>query len=225
MRGFLISTVFVFFISGLFAQTDSSAPIVRNDTDALQQQAEYAVQLAQTEAAAKQAQIDWAFRGHDPKKDANLNPFINKKINPDSNRFINPASNYNMNPLKENSLNPTQNATINPMINLQLNPQSNDVLNPVIMKSLRPSTETWKGLFLFNESNQLFGYISVATQYVMLSFDNSGTWNGYYVKAGDNMYNYFTLFGVWTGMFLCYDNQSGYNLFDKNGKWTHIYVK
>jgi hypothetical protein len=26
-------------------------------------------------------------------------------------------------------------------------------------------------------------------------------------------------------MFLCYDNQSGYNLFDKNGKWTHIHIK
>jgi hypothetical protein len=80
-------------------------------------------------------------------------------------------------------------------------------------------------MFLFNDSNQLFGYISVATQNVMLSFDNSGTWNGYYVKAGRMMYNYFTLFGVWTGMFLCYDSQSGYNLFDKAGKWTHIHVK
>ncbi len=171
------------------------------------------------------AQNDLAFKGHDPKKDANLNPYINKEINPDSNLSINPSSNWNMNPLKENSVNPTLNSAINPMINMQLNPQSNDVLNPVIMKGLRPSTDTWKGLFLFNDSNQIFGYISVATQNVMLSFDNSGTWNGYYVKAGSMMYNYFTLFGVWTGMFLCFDNQSGYNLFDKSGKWTHIYVK
>jgi len=35
----------------------------------------------------------------------------------------------------------------------------------------------------------------------------------------------FGLPGVWTGMFLCYDNSSGYNLFDKNGKWTGIHVK
>ncbi len=175
--------------------------------------------------SALPAQNDFAFSGHDPKKDANLNPFKNNGINPDSNLSISPSGNWNMNPLKENSLNPTQNATINPMINLQLNPQSNDILNPVIMKSLRPSNETWKGLFLFNDSNQIFGYISVATQNVMLSFDNNGTWNGYYVKAGKVMYNYFNLFGVWTGMFLGYDNQSGYNLFDKSGKWTHIYVK
>jgi hypothetical protein len=215
MRGIVILVVFLFLGTVLFAQNDSSALQAEHDSAA----------LAQNDISAKQAQADLAFRGHDPRKDANLNPYINKEINPDSNLSINPSSNWNMNPLRENSVNPTQNSAINPMINLQLNPQSNDVLNPVIMKSLLPSTQSWKGLFLFNESNQLFGYISVATQNVMLSFDNSGTWNGYYVKAGRMMYNYFTLFGVWTGMFLCYDNQSGYNLFDKTGKWTHIHVK
>ena len=61
------------------------------------------------------AQNDMAFRGHDPKKDANLNPFVNKEINPDSNLSINPSSNYNMNPIKEISLNPTQNSSINPV--------------------------------------------------------------------------------------------------------------
>ena len=47
------------------------------------------------------AQNDSAFRGHDPKKDANLNPYINREINPDSNLSINPSANWNMNPLKE----------------------------------------------------------------------------------------------------------------------------
>jgi hypothetical protein len=216
MRGIVILLVSLFFVSKLSAQNDSSS---------ISAQADSTTTHVPDESAAKQAQADLAFKGHDPKKDANLNPFVNRKINPDSNLSISPVANWNMNPLKENSLNPTQNSSINPMTNLQLNPQSNDVLNPVIMRSLRPSTETWKGLFLFNDSNQLFGYISIATQNVMLSFDNSGTWNGYYVKAGSYMYNYFTLFGVWTGMFLCYDNQSGYNLFDKNGKWTHIHIK
>jgi hypothetical protein len=216
MRGIVILLVSLFFVSTLPAQNDSSDVSTKSDSTKPH---------IPDEAAVKKAQADMAFKGHDPKKDANLNPFVNRQINPDSNLSISPVANWNMNPLKENSLNPTQNSSINPMINLQLNPQSNDVLNPVIMRGLRPSTETWKGLFLFNESNQLFGYISIATQNVMLSFDNSGTWNGYYVKAGRFMYNYFTLFGVWTGMFLCYDNQSGYNLFDKNGRWTHIHVK
>jgi hypothetical protein len=26
-------------------------------------------------------------------------------------------------------------------------------------------------------------------------------------------------------MYLCYDNSSGYNLFDKTGKWTGMHVK
>jgi hypothetical protein len=208
--------VFLSIRSALFAQTDSAV---------LSAQGEDSARAGKNVIPAQQTQADRAFKGHDPKKDANINPFKNRDINPDSNYSINPSTNYNMNPIREVSLNPTQNSSINPMFNLQLNPQSNDVLNPVIMKSLRPSSESWRGLFLFNGSNQLFGYISVATQNVMLSFDNSGTWNGYYVKAGRMMYNYFTLFGVWTGMFLCYDNQSGYNLFDKTGKWTHLHVK
>lgn len=216
MRGKVILVISLFFSSALPAQNDSSVVVPQQDSTS---------HPVQDKAEAKETQADLAFKGHDPKKDANLNPFINRQINPDSNLSISPATNWNMNPLKENSVNPTRNSSINPMINLQLNPQSNDVLNPVIMRSLRPSTETWKGLFLFNDSNQLFGYISVATQNVMLSFDNSGTWNGYFVKAGRSMYNYFTLFGVWTGMFLCYDNQSGYNLFDKNARWTHIHIK
>jgi len=219
MRGIVILAVLLVSRSVLFAQSDSSASVARNDNSIPSAHSDSATRGAQA------VQADMAFKGHDPRRDANLNPFINNQINPDSNLSINPSSNFNMNPIRENSLNPTQNSSINPMINLQLNPQSNDVLNPVIMKGLQPSTETWTGLFLFNDSNQLFGYISVATQNVMLSFDNNGTWNGYYVKAGRMMYNYFTLFGVWTGMFLCYDNQSGYNLFDRNGKWTHIHVK
>jgi hypothetical protein len=216
MREMVLFTAFLFSGFLLQAQNDSSVSPVQNDSTN---------HLIPADNSSQSQQGDLAFKGHDPRKDANLNPYINKNINPDSNQSINPSMNWNMNPIKENSVNPTKNTAINPMINLQLNPQSNDVLNPVIMKSLRPSTETWKGLFLFSDSNQLFGYISVATQNVMISFDNNGTWNGYYVKAGPYMYNYFTLFGVWTGMFLCYDNQSGYNLFDRNGKWTHIHVK
>ena len=216
MRGMVILMVTLFFGSGLYAQSDSSALKAQKDSSA---------KPVLSEPPAKQRIYDPAFRGHDPKKDANLNPFLNNAINPDSNTSISPSTNWNMNPLRENAVNPMQNSAINPMINLQLNPQSNDVLNPVIMKGLRPSTGTWTGLFMLNDSNQIFGYLSVATQDVMLSFDNSGTWNGYFVRAGRYMYNYFTLFGVWTGMFLGYDNQSGYNLFDKNGKWTHIHVK
>jgi|GEM_PF-323061 len=174
---------------------------------------------------ATQAQDDPLFRRHDPKEDPNINPFINYQINPDSNLSINPSVNWNLNPLKDNQANPMQNSAINPMTNLQLNPQSNEVLNPVFMKSLQPSNRAWNGLFIFNDSNNLFGYISVATQNVMISFDNKGTWNGYFVRAGRQTYNYFTVPGIWTGMYLCHDNSSGYNLFDKNGKWTGIHVK
>jgi hypothetical protein len=59
----------------------------------------------------------------------------------------------------------------------------------------------------------------------MISFDNSGTWNGYFVRANNSMYNFFTVPGIWTGMFLCYDNSAGYNLFDKTGKWTGMHIK
>jgi hypothetical protein len=83
---------------------------------------------------------------HDPRKDSNLNPFVNYSINPDSNSIINPAYNWNNNPLHTNEVNPLTNASINPMNNTSLNPQVNDVLNPVRMRSLLPASPTWNGL-------------------------------------------------------------------------------
>jgi len=55
------------------------------------------------------------FKRHDPKKDPNLNPFVNLKINPDSNMMINPAYNWNNNPLHSSDVNPSQNGSINPI--------------------------------------------------------------------------------------------------------------
>ena len=46
-----------------------------------------------------QAQDDVAFRKHNPKEDANINPFLNNRINPDRNLSINPSVNLNINPL------------------------------------------------------------------------------------------------------------------------------
>jgi hypothetical protein len=111
------------------------------------------------------------------------------------------------------------------MNNLSLNPHSNQVLNPVYMKSLLPSHPTWNGLYLFNKNNEIFGYISMATQEVMICFSNKGEWNGYFVKAGNSIYNFFNVTGIWTGMFLCPDNSRGFNLFDNTGKWTGIHAK
>jgi len=165
------------------------------------------------------------FKKHDPKRDSNLSPATNPAINPDSNQTINPVYNWNINPFHNNDVSPAANKSINPMVNSELNPQINEVLHPVFMKSLLPANPSWNGLYMFTRSNEIFGYISLASQYVMLSFDNNGSWNGYFVKAGRNTYNFFNVFGVWTGMFLCYDNASGFNFFDKSGKWTGMHIK
>jgi hypothetical protein len=111
------------------------------------------------------------------------------------------------------------------MNNLALNPQSNEVLNPIYMKSLSPNYASWNGLYLFTRDNEFFGYITPATQDVMISFDDRGEWNGYFVRAGNSLYNYFNVPGIWTGMYLCGDNARGFNLFDKTGKWTGMHVK
>ncbi|MFI5154413.1 MAG: hypothetical protein ACHQET_13840, partial [Chitinophagales bacterium] len=103
------------------------------------------------------------FKRHDPKKDANLNPFLNTRINPDSNSSINPAFNWNINPIRNNEVNPSRNNLINPVNNLDLNPKANEALNPVFMKSLLPANPSWNGLYLFNKDNEIFGYVSTAS--------------------------------------------------------------
>src|ERR1035438_2824851 len=139
------------------------------------------------------AQGPSSFKKHNPKIDPNLNPFANSNINPDSNSAINPFFNWNINPLHSNEANPSRNNNINPMDNPELNPQSNEILNPVFMKSLSPNNPTWNGLYLFNRNNELFGYISQATQNVMICFDDRGEWNGYFVRANNTMYNFFNV--------------------------------
>lgn len=165
------------------------------------------------------------FRRHDPSADKNLDPYSNQQINPDSNGLINPAFNWNINPVKNNAANPLINSSINPKSNASLNPQANEVINPAVMKSLNPQRETWKGLFYYNAKNELSGYLTRATQEVLVSFDKSALFDGYYVKAGDGLYNHFTIEGKWTGYYLCYDANGGFNRFNKDGKWTGEHVK
>jgi len=59
----------------------------------------------------------------------------------------------------------------------------------------------------------------------MLCFDNQTEWTGFYVKAGNGIYNYFDTKGQWTGKYLCFDSIFGYNLFDKDGNWTGQHIK
>ncbi len=54
-----------------------------------------------------------------------------------------------------------------------------------------PRNPSWKGLYLFNRNDELVGYVSVATQVLMLSFDNQTEWTGFYVRAGNGIYNCF----------------------------------
>jgi len=162
--------------------------------------------------SSTEAQQFVVFKRHDPNKDPNLNPYINPRINPDSNSMISPTYNWNMNPVRNNEVNPNFNSLINPKRNLSLDPQNNELLNPVMMKSLLPAHPSWNGTYIFNNNNEIFGYISQA-------------WNGYFVNGNDLMYNFFTIGGVLTGMFICYDNSYGFNLFDKNGKWTGMHIK
>ena len=59
----------------------------------------------------------------------------------------------------------------------------------------------------------------------MVSFDAAAVFDGYYVKAGEGLYNQFTVSGTWTGYYLCIDGNGGFNRFNKDGKWTGEHVK
>lgn len=165
------------------------------------------------------------FKKHNPALNLYLSPFFNRDINPDSNSLINPATNWNINPVETIECNPSKNEKINPLLNLLYNPQQNEVLNPLYIKNLWPDDLSWDGQYIFDEHNELKGYVSRASQEVILCFNSNMEWDGYFVKASEKLFNHFSITGLWTGKFLCTDNNGGYNLFNRDCKWTHQYIK
>src|SRR5665213_26203 len=156
---------------------------------------------------------------HDPKVDINLSPNFNSTINPEKNSNINPKYNWNINPAHNNDINPEYNSSINPLNHFELNPDVNKTLNPMYHNEYHPKNPAWKGLYMFNRTDDLIGYISVATQQLMISFDAQGNWTGFFVKAASGIFNHFDVKGVWDGKYICFDSVVGYNLFDKEGTW------
>lgn len=88
-----------------------------------------------------------------------------------------------------------------------------------------PKNPSWKGLYIFNNTDELIGFVSVATQQLMLTFDSTGEWTGFYVRASPGIFNHFDVKGVWDGNYLCFDSVLGYNIFNKEGTWTGQHIK
>lgn len=162
---------------------------------------------------------------HNPRIDFNLSPIHNVKINPLHNSTINPKTNWNINPSHNNSINPVFTSGINPLSTSILNPIANEVFNPMFSITLHPKNPAWKGNFLFDNNDNLIGFISSASQNILLCFDLEGNWTCYFIKTPKGTYNEFSLQGHWTGEFLCYDSNGGYNLFNKDGEWTGKHIK
>ncbi len=162
----------------------------------------------------------------DPLKNLAINPSANPRINPEKNFKINPKNNWNINPSMNEAVNPEKNKLINPKFNKDFSPLSNHSINPMFTFSLHPlSNDNWRGYYMFNKDNQLSGYLVVANQFVILDFDEKGTWKGYMVKTSSNTFNYFNLQDEWTRSFFCEDSMVGFNQFDAAGEWTGNYAK
>jgi hypothetical protein len=157
---------------------------------------------------------------YNPLVDFNLSPSHNKNINPLLNSLINPKLNWNINPAYNNSLNPTKNAGINPKTNPSLNPIDNKILNPMFSNTLHPQNPGWTGHYLFDKDDSLIGFITMASQEVMLCFDKDFKWSCYFIRSSNGSYNQFTLTGEWTGSYLSQDSSEGYNFFSLDGEWT-----
>jgi len=162
---------------------------------------------------------------HNPKMDVNLSPQTNGIINPFKNSKINPKFNWNINPSKTSTLNPTVNQAINPLNNIGFNPCENQSINPMYQNLLHPKNPQWKGLYMYDKDDNLAGYITKATQDVMLCFDRNSEWCGFYVRAEQNIFNHFDMKAQFTGDFICYDSMFGYNEFGKDGEWTGRHIK
>lgn len=162
---------------------------------------------------------------HNPKVDLNLSPFHNRDINPEHNPGINPINNWNINPLFNKLINPAENSKINPKLNQEINPMFNQLLNPMMYKSLYPRNYAWKGLYIYDEKDNLIGFVSKPMRDVLICFDLKGTWTCYYVLTNEGTYNHFEINGEWTGDYLCSDANAGYNIFNKQGSWTGKHIK
>jgi hypothetical protein len=155
-----------------------------------------------------------------PQVDFNLSPSHNKSINPLFNSLINPKLNWNINPVQNNNLNPAKNPGINPKTNPGLNPVDNKILNPMFSTTLHPQSPSWTGHYLFDKDDNLIGFVTIASQEVMLCFDKDYKWSCYFVRASNGSFNQFTLTGEWTGSFLSQDSSEGYNFFSADAEWT-----
>jgi hypothetical protein len=160
-----------------------------------------------------------------PLFDLSLSPAKNDRINPSKNPVINPKTNWNINPSFNKDINPTENQLINPRQNREINPLENVVLNPMRFRGLHPKSETWKGFYMFDNNDNIAGYITKPSKEVLICFDIEGKWTCYYVLTPEGTYNHFEIDGSWTGNYLCSDNIGGYNLFDKEGVWTGKHIK
>jgi len=160
-----------------------------------------------------------------PKVDHNLSPTYNQKINPSFNTTINPAYNWNYNPAQNKLINPDSTSAINPLQNVNLNPKEIEIYNPMLNTNLQPKNFSWKGRYLFDSTDNLVGFITVASQSILLCFNKEGHWTCYFVKTSRGTYNQFQITGEWTGRFLAPDSLEGLNLFTKDGHWTGSHVK
>jgi hypothetical protein len=162
---------------------------------------------------------------NNPKIDLNISPEHNPSINPQKNPGINPKMNSNINPVVNKEINPVENKSINPKLNESINPLKNQLLNPLMYKNLYPTSSSWKGLYIYNEKDNLIGYITRPTRDVLICFDVKGVWTCYYVLTSQGTYNHFDMDGNWTGDFICSDLNAGFNIFNKEGNWTGKHIK
>jgi hypothetical protein len=162
---------------------------------------------------------------HNPKVDHNLSPAYNERINPIQNASINPSFNWNYNPIENKSINPDSTDAINPLRNPNLNAKAIEIYNPLLNYSLNPRNYTWRGRYMFDSTDNLVGFITEASQNILLCFNKEGIWTCYFVKTSKGTYNQFKTTGEWTGKFLCPDSVEGYNLFSKEGVWTGMHLK
>jgi hypothetical protein len=164
-------------------------------------------------------------QAHNPKIDLNISPAHNPSINPKSNHGINPKMNSVINPFLNSEINPVENNTINPKVNEDINPLKNQLLNPLMYKHLYPTSSSWKGLYIYNEKDNLIGYVTRPSKNVLICFDEEGVWTCYYVLTAEGTYNHFDMGGNWTGEYMCSDSNAGFNVFNKEGEWTGRHIK
>ena len=135
-----------------------------------------------------------------------------------------PAANPSIDPQRNRTINPNFNTSLNPNFNTSINPHFNSTINPNFNSSINPKfNRAYPGPYAYGKDGPWEGYFVRANDQVDLFFGPDGDFRGIGVRNDPKRMTIFDEQLKWIG-YLVSDGQGGYLRFNKDGEWTGFVV-